>query len=119
MEGERLEICVPTRRPRWRLPAFVLLLSSLFLWSACGTKSDHFRLEGHFLHLNQGEFYVYSTDGIMNGIDTIKVNGGRFTYEIPCESEGTLMLVFPNFSEQPIFAEPGKSVDISADASHL
>lgn len=29
------------------------------------------------------------------------------------------MLVFPNFSEQPVFAEPGKSVSISADASHL
>ena len=29
------------------------------------------------------------------------------------------MLVFPNFSEQPIFAEPGKSVDVKGDASHL
>lgn len=29
------------------------------------------------------------------------------------------MIVFPNFSEQPIFAESGKSVDIKADASHL
>ena len=29
------------------------------------------------------------------------------------------MIVFPNFSEQPVFAEPGKSVDIKADASHL
>jgi hypothetical protein len=27
--------------------------------------------------------------------------------------------VFPNFSEQPIFAQPGKSVDIEGDASHL
>lgn len=29
------------------------------------------------------------------------------------------MLVFPNFSEQPIFAKSGKSVEIKADASHL
>ena len=29
------------------------------------------------------------------------------------------MIIFPNFSEQPIFAESGKSVDIKADASHL
>ena len=28
-------------------------------------------------------------------------------------------MVFPNFSEQPIFAQPGKSVDIEGDASHL
>ena len=31
----------------------------------------------------------------------------------------TLMIVFPNFTEQPVFAEPGKSVDIRGNASHL
>ncbi len=69
--------------------------------------------------MNQGEFYIYSPDGGTKGIDTIKVVGGRFTYERFCEQEVTLLLVFPNFSEQPIFAEPGKSVDINADASHI
>ena len=29
------------------------------------------------------------------------------------------MIVFPNFTEQPVFAQPGKSVDIKGDASHL
>ena len=28
-------------------------------------------------------------------------------------------MVFPNFSEQPIFAQPGKSVTMEGDASHL
>ncbi len=95
-----------------------LLLLTLVLVS-CGTSSDHFKIEGRFLNLNQGEFYVYSNDGGVAGIDTIKVNGGRFTYETACTRPTVLMLVFPNFSEQPVFAEPGKSVNISADASHL
>lgn len=95
-----------------------LLLLTLVLVS-CGTSSDHFKIEGRFLNLNQGEFYVYSTDGGIVGVDTIKVNGGRFTYETSCARPSVLMLVFPNFSEQPVFAEPGKSVSISADASHL
>ena len=95
-----------------------LLLLTLVLVS-CGTSSDHFKLEGRFLNLNQGEFYVYSNDGGVAGVDTIKVNGGRFTYETVCTRPSVLMLVFPNFSEQPVFAEPGKSVKISADASHL
>jgi hypothetical protein len=30
-----------------------------------------------------------------------------------------LLLVFPNFSEQPIFAEPGEKVTIKGDVSHL
>ena len=86
---------------------------------SCGVDGKHYKLEGRFLHLNQGEFYVYSTDGILDGIDTIKIEGGRFAYEIPCDEEGTLVMVFPNFSEQPIFTQPGKTVEIKADASHL
>ena len=95
-----------------------LILLTLVLVS-CGVDGKHFKLEGRFLHLNQGEFYVYSTDGILDGIDTIKIEGGRFAYEIPCDEEGTLVMVFPNFSEQPIFTQPGKTVEIKADASHL
>ncbi len=97
-----------------------LLLSLLaVVLTACGVDGHHFKLEGRILNMNQGEFYVYDHEGIVDGIDTIKVSGGRFTLEIPCNRETTLMLVFPNFSEQPIFAQPGKSVEIEGDASHL
>ena len=97
---------------------FFILIASLTL-TACGVSSNRFQLEGRFLHMDQGEFYVYSPDGGIEGVDTIKVIDGRFTYEAPCKDKFTLMIVFPNFSEQPVFAEPGKSVDIKADASHL
>ena len=97
---------------------FVAATLALLL-AACGVDGKRFRVEGRFLNLNRGEFYVYSTNGLIDGIDTVKLEGGRFTYHIPCEREGTLVMVFPNFSEQPIFAQPGKSVDIEGDASHL
>lgn len=87
--------------------------------TACGTDSHHFKIEGRLLHLNQGEFYVYSPNGDLEGIDTIKVQGGRFALEIPLEEPTLLMMVFPNFTQQPIFAEPGATVDIKGDASHL
>lgn len=89
------------------------------LLAACGTDGKHFKFEGRFLHLNQGEFYLYSEDGTVCGIDTIKVEGGRFAYEMECDNPTTLIMVFPNFSRQPIFAEPGKTVSIKGDASHL
>ena len=98
---------------------FSLLILLTLVLVACGTDGHHFEVEGKLINLNQGEFYIYSPDNVINGIDTIKVLGGRFSYEIPCEKEGVLVVVFPNFSEQPIFAQPGKSVDIKGDASHL
>ena len=97
----------------------LITLATLLLLTACGVDSGHFKLSGRFLNMNQGEFYIYSPEGGIDGIDTIRVVGGRFTYERPCEREAIMMLVFPNFTEQPIFAEPGKSVDIKADASHM
>ena len=98
---------------------FAFFITLTLVLVSCETKSGYFKIDGRFLNLNQGEFYVYSPDGIISGIDTIKVDGGRFTYEIPCGNKGTLMLIFPNYSEQPVFAEPGKTADVKADASHL
>ena len=63
---------------------FLLALLSVLLVS-CGTDGKHFKFEGRFLHLNQGEFYLYSEDGAVSGIDTIKVEGGRFAYEMACD----------------------------------
>lgn len=76
-------------------------------------------MEGRLLHINQGELYVYSPDGGLEGLDTIKIQGGRFAYEVPCKESATLVLIFPNYSTQPVFAESGEAVEIKADASHL
>lgn len=95
------------------------LVCIICLLASCGTDRHHFSLEGHFLKMNQGDFYIYSPDGAINGIDTITVQGGRFAYEIPCEDEGTIVIVLPNYSEIPVFVKPGGSVDMEADASHI
>lgn len=101
------------------LMAVVFTLVAALVCTSCGTDSRHFRIDGRLLHLNQGQFYVYSPDGTINGLDTIKVQAGRFSYEVACDRPMTLMIVFPNFTEQPVFAQPGKSVDLKGDASHL
>lgn len=94
-----------------------LLIS--FILVACGESKGHFKIEGRLLHINDGELYVYSPDGVIDGMDTIKIQDGRFAIEVPCRDDGTLMIVFPNFSQQPIFAKSGGSVEVKADASHL
>lgn len=96
-----------------------LLCAVVLALASCGTDSRHFKIDGRLLNINQGEFYVYSMQGGTKGIDTIKVQAGRFSYNVECTSAQTLLIVFPNFTEQPVFAEPGKSVDIKGDASHL
>lgn len=105
------------------LPLYLFTFLPLYLFtlllSSCGPDSGTFRLEGRLRNMNQGEFWVYSPDGSMAGIDTIKVRDGRFAYELDLEEDATLVVVFPNYSEQPVFARPGKSVNIKGDATHL
>jgi len=74
-------------------------------------------LEGRFKNLNQGEFYIYNPD--QGTKDTIAVNDGRFTYDRTLQDTLTLILLFPNYSELPIFAHPGAKVKMEGDATHL
>ena len=94
------------------------ILTLSFLVS-CGTRSGQFKIEGRFRNLNRGEFYVYSPDLVSNGLDTIKVSDGRFSYIVPLEGKATFIILFPNFSEQAVFGESGAKVSINGDASHL
>lgn len=98
---------------------FIALLSVVLLLSSCGVDSNKFRLSGRLRNMNQGMFWVYSPDGAIEGLDTIQVHEGRFAYETELRVPATLVIIFPNFSEQPVFAEPGEEVDIKGDASHL
>lgn len=95
---------------------FLLFITIVFL-SSCGMPEDRFRLEGQFKNLNQGEFYLYNfRDGTK---DTLRINDGQFVYDVEMTDTATFVLMFPNFSELPIFAQPGSLVKIMGDVSHL
>jgi len=96
--------------------AAMLLATGL---AGCSSGGDNYTIEGRLLHMNQGDFFIYSTDGLIEGVDTIHIRGGRFSHEVECNVSGIIMLVFPNFTEVPLFAEPGGSAQLDGDASHL
>lgn len=84
---------------------------------SCGNSGGQFRLEGHFKNLNQGEFYLYNLDE--GTVDTIMAKDGRFVYASMVSDTVIFSLLFPNFSEVPIFATKGATVEINGDVSHL
>ena len=91
----------------------------VLLLASCGADKGTFRIKGEFKGFNQGEFYVYSTDGGIRKLDTIAVKNGQFRYQIPLDTTATFVLVFPNYSEIPVLGASGASVEIKGDASHL
>ena len=76
-------------------------------------------MKGKFKGFNQGELYVYSTDGPSQKLDTIAIINGGFEYSATLDNQRTYVIIFPNFSELPVFGEPGKEVNIEGDATHL
>ena len=98
---------------------FSLFLFQFFV-SSCGAPDGSFRIKGKFRNFNQGELYLYTLQkGGKGYLDTIRVLNGRFSYETAVDTATTFSLVFPNYSEIPIFVESGIMVDIDGDASHL
>lgn len=98
---------------------FIFSLFTIVLLTGCNHNGDFFKIEGKFLNFNQGELYIYTPDGEMTQIDTIVVQDGRFAYETFITTPTTYSLVFPNFTEQPIFGIPGCKAKVKADATHL
>ena len=97
----------------------LFIFASLPILTSCGVSSGKFRIEGRLRNINQGEFYVYSPDGGLVGIDTIRVADGRFSYETSLADEATYMIVFPNSSEQAVFGKSEATAEISGDVTHL
>lgn len=99
------------------LPAIMAFIC-LFFTISCSNNSGVFKIEGSFRGMNQGELYIYGTHGT-HKLDTIGLQKGEFEYRIPLEDTITFVLVFPNFSELPVFAMPGATIKIEGDATHL
>lgn len=104
------------RRTKGQLSLGLLILFA-FLCS-CSNNNKFFKIEGKFNGINQGELYIYGTYGT-HKLDTISVAKGAFEYRIPLEDTVTFVIVFPNFSELPVFGLPGTTIEVKGDAAHL
>lgn len=95
------------------------LLPLLTLLAACGPSKNKVRIKGEFKNLDNAEFYVYGDETHFQGIDTIRIEGGRFSHDIELNEAQVLTLLYPNHSRTFIIAEPGKTIKIVSNAEHL
>lgn len=96
---------------------FTILIALTLL--SCGGSQGQFRLKGNFAHLEQGEFLFYSSDGGLDIVDTLHIQGGAFEYTAKLADKATYRILYPNFSELVIFGHSGGVVKIKGDAQNL
>ncbi len=97
---------------------FLTTLIGLMLLTGCEKKQQTFRLEGTFKGFNQGELYICGIDGNFP-LDTVAVVKSQFHYEVALEEPTAFIVIFPNFSEVPVYGKKGATVTIEGDVSHL
>ena len=95
------------------------LLLILTILAGCHYDSNTMRMEGFIKNVKQVDLYVYAEGSVNPHIDTIRVRGGNFTYERKMGRPEILTLLFPNFTEMHLVAEPGTELELVADASNL
>ena len=92
---------------------------SLILFASCSLSDKEVKIEGKFSHLDKGEFFIFTESSAWASFDTIKVEGGEFSYIHEISSPTIITVQYPNFSQMTIIAEPGKTIKIKGDARNL
>lgn len=100
----------------YSLLSLLIVIMSL---TACGPDKNRVRFEGELSNINNAEFYVYSESGAFEGVDTIKIEDGRFSYERQIDEPVLLTLLYPNYSQNYVIAEPGKVIKMKGDAAKI
>ena len=96
---------------------FIVFCVLSLLCLSCDETDMRFRIKGKFKNMNQADLFLIN---LQEGTkDTLRVLDGRFSYETSLNDTTMMIIIFPNFSELPVIAEPGKDIDIEGDASHL
>lgn len=102
---------------RKSLPILIAFLALLV--TACSRGGSSVTVKGSFRHLQDGQFYVFSTDPAWGSFDTIRISDGSFSFTHELYDTVLLTVQYPNFLQMPIIAIPGKTISIKGDANNL
>ncbi len=86
---------------------------------SCSNHPGQVKIQGRFAHLEQGEFFIYSSEGGTGQWDTLRIRDGKFEYMTALDGKSTMHILYPNYSQLTVFAEPGEDIDIEGDAQNL
>lgn len=108
-----------SRRSKKLRGLYNLCFICIIALTSCGNSNNEFTLKGQFRHLQDGRFFLYSTDPSWEGFDTVQISDGKFTYSRMIEDTLILTIQYPNFIQMPVVAIPGGTVKLQGDANNL
>ena len=104
--------------PRKVTLSLIFHLFTLISFSSC-LNGGEVRIKGSFTRMETANLFIYSPDGGLDQLDTLHVEGGSFSWSTPLNADATFYIVFPNMSEQVVFASPGDGIKLEGDGNQL
>lgn len=99
---------------------YIGLVFTLLAIASCGGREGELRIRGEIKGLNNAQLTVFSRDGLLPGIDTLRVVNGTIDWRCPCDKEsGSLTIVYPTYSTLTVFGGSGDVIRIEGDAKQL
>ena len=104
---------------QWSVVNVVIAVVAAMTICSCSGDRQSFTLSGKFKGLEQGEFICFSESPAWGTLDTVRIQGGKFSITHPLADTVVLTLQYPNFMQTQVIAIPGKKVTISGDANNM
>ena len=92
---------------------------SILTLLCCSGHPGQVKIRGRFAHLEQGEFFIYSSQGGTSTLDTLHIQDGEFTYTADIDGPAVMQVLYPNYSQLALFVSPGDDIKLKGDAQHL
>lgn len=99
--------------------ACLYIVTALLVLASCLGNKQGFTLSGKFKGLDKGEFICFSDAPEWGTLDTVRIEGGRFSLTHALTDTIVLTLQYPNFMQTQVIAIPGREVSISGDANNM
>ena len=87
--------------------------------AACHKKSDATLITGSIAGMGNDTILLYSFDDSSDVIDTIFIEGDKFTYQVDADTLTANILLFSDGSEFPLFIDKNIVIEIGGDSASL
>ena len=97
----------------------LILLFALALFSSCSKESKLTQINGSITGMGNDTILIYDEYSLDATLDTIVVENGKFSIELPIDTLKILTLLFKDGTEYPLFVDKQQKLQVKGDTASL
>ncbi|NLZ72864.1 MAG: AhpC/TSA family protein [Bacteroidales bacterium] len=95
------------------------LILFLFMFFSCNKELEQSRIQGHIDGLSTDTLYLYGVEDLYDRVDTVFLEGGKFSIDLPIDTLTLLRMVVRDSLEYPLFIGKKEELIVSGSINGL